>query len=100
MASEGMRGFYLGLGPNLVRSFGAALLLVSYDVFRQGTGSSIYVKTSMLHNTHKHLRNMNQSNALTWDLLSHAVCFTAMLQRPYAACSFICLEMHFHGSVL
>ena len=41
MASEGMRGFYLGLGPNLVRSFGAALLLVSYDVFRQGTGSSI-----------------------------------------------------------
>ena len=41
MASEGMRGFYLGLGPNLVRSFGAALLLVSYDVFRQGTGPSI-----------------------------------------------------------
>lgn len=33
-ASEGVRGFYLGIGPNLVRSFGAALLLVSYDVFK------------------------------------------------------------------
>ncbi len=31
---EGMRGFYLGIGPNLMRSFGGALLLVSYDVFR------------------------------------------------------------------
>ena len=28
---EGMRGFYLGIGPNLVRSIGAALLLVVYD---------------------------------------------------------------------
>ena len=31
---EGIRGFYLGIGPNLLRSFGGALLLVSYDVFR------------------------------------------------------------------
>ena len=30
---EGIRGFYLGIGPNLLRSFGGALLLVSYDVF-------------------------------------------------------------------
>jgi len=34
IATEGARGFYLGIGPNLVRSFGAALLLVSYDVFK------------------------------------------------------------------
>jgi len=34
IAAEGVKGFYLGLGPNLVRSFGAALLLVSYDVFQ------------------------------------------------------------------
>ena len=31
MAEEGMRGFYLGLGPNLVRCVGSALVLVSYD---------------------------------------------------------------------
>jgi len=31
---EGLQGFYLGLGPNLVRSVAGALLLVSYDVFR------------------------------------------------------------------
>jgi len=31
---EGIRGFYLGIGPNLVRSVGGALLLVAYDVFR------------------------------------------------------------------
>jgi len=31
---EGARGFYLGIGPNLLRSFGAALMLVSYDIFR------------------------------------------------------------------
>lgn len=31
---EGIKGFYLGIGPNLMRSFGGALLLVSYDVFR------------------------------------------------------------------
>jgi len=33
-ATEGMHGFYLGIGPNLIRSFGASLLLVSYDVFK------------------------------------------------------------------
>ena len=33
-ATEGLHGFYLGIGPNLVRSFGASLLLVSYDVFK------------------------------------------------------------------
>ena len=33
-AAEGLHGFYLGIGPNLVRSFGASLLLVSYDVFK------------------------------------------------------------------
>ena len=33
-AREGPRGFYLGLGPNIVRSVAGALLLVSYDVFR------------------------------------------------------------------
>lgn len=31
---EGIRGFYLGLGPNIVRSIGGALLLVGYDSFR------------------------------------------------------------------
>jgi len=31
---EGVRGFYLGIGPNLVRSFGGSLLLVGYDVFK------------------------------------------------------------------
>ena len=31
---EGIRGFYLGIGPNLVRSVGGALLLVSYDEFK------------------------------------------------------------------
>ena len=34
IAAEGVKGFYLGLQMNLVRSFGAALLLVSYDVFQ------------------------------------------------------------------
>ena len=34
VVTEGARGFYLGLGPNLLRSFGAALLLVSYDVLK------------------------------------------------------------------
>eukprot|EP01083_Nonionella_stella_P010282 29338_1 len=33
-AEEGLRGFYLGIGPNLIRSFGGALLLVTYDVFK------------------------------------------------------------------
>jgi len=36
---EGFRGFYLGIGPNLIRSVGGALLLVSYDVFK-GMSSS------------------------------------------------------------
>lgn len=31
---EGIKGFYLGIGPNIVRSIAGALLLVSYDVFR------------------------------------------------------------------
>jgi solute carrier family 25 (adenine nucleotide translocator) protein 4/5/6/31 len=31
---EGLRGFYLGIGPNLIRSVGGALLLVSYDLFK------------------------------------------------------------------
>lgn len=31
---EGLTGFYLGIGTNLIRSFGAALLLVSYDFFK------------------------------------------------------------------
>ena len=31
---EGIRGFYLGIGPNLIRSAGGALLLVAYDVFK------------------------------------------------------------------
>ncbi|KAL7477073.1 hypothetical protein ACHAW6_002885 [Cyclotella cf. meneghiniana] len=34
LKSEGTRGFYLGIGPNLIRSFGAAVLLVSYDAFK------------------------------------------------------------------
>ncbi|KAL7534401.1 hypothetical protein ACHAXR_005843 [Thalassiosira sp. AJA248-18] len=32
---EGYRGFYLGLGPNLVRCIGSALVLVSYDEFKK-----------------------------------------------------------------
>eukprot|EP00546_Thalassionema_frauenfeldii_P006470 CAMPEP_0178928642 /NCGR_PEP_ID=MMETSP0786-20121207/20039_1 /TAXON_ID=186022 /ORGANISM="Thalassionema frauenfeldii, Strain CCMP 1798" /LENGTH=317 /DNA_ID=CAMNT_0020604573 /DNA_START=210 /DNA_END=1163 /DNA_ORIENTATION=- len=31
---EGIRGFYLGLGPNLVRSIGNALVLVTYDAVK------------------------------------------------------------------
>lgn len=31
---EGLRGFYFGIGPNLVRSVGGAMLLVSYDAFK------------------------------------------------------------------
>lgn len=33
---EGMRGFFLGLGPNILRSVSGALLLVAYDAFREG----------------------------------------------------------------
>ena len=36
LTTEGVKGFYLGLGPNIVRSIAGALLLVSYDVFREG----------------------------------------------------------------
>jgi solute carrier family 25 (adenine nucleotide translocator) protein 4/5/6/31 len=32
--NEGLRGFYLGIGPNLFRSFGGALALVAYDGFK------------------------------------------------------------------
>jgi len=31
---EGLRGFYLGLTPNLVRSIGGALMLVAYDTLK------------------------------------------------------------------
>ena len=34
-SSEGMRGFYLGIGPNVIRSIGGALLLVAYDEFKE-----------------------------------------------------------------
>jgi len=34
-AEEGYRGFYLGLGMNLVRCIGSALVLVSYDEFKK-----------------------------------------------------------------
>jgi solute carrier family 25 (mitochondrial adenine nucleotide translocator), member 4/5/6/31 len=33
-STEGLRGFYLGLGPNLVRSIGGAIVLVGYDRIR------------------------------------------------------------------
>ena len=32
---EGIRGFYLGLGPNLLRCVGSALALVFYDEFKR-----------------------------------------------------------------
>jgi solute carrier family 25 (adenine nucleotide translocator) protein 4/5/6/31 len=34
LGAEGIRGFYLGLGPNIVRSVSGALLLVGYDRIR------------------------------------------------------------------
>ena len=34
LRSEGLRGFFLGLAPNILRSIGGALLLVGYDAFR------------------------------------------------------------------
>ncbi|KAL3928025.1 MAG: hypothetical protein SGBAC_012832 [Bacillariaceae sp.] len=34
LAQEGVGGFYLGIGPNLVRSIGGALMLVAYDVIK------------------------------------------------------------------
>jgi solute carrier family 25 (adenine nucleotide translocator) protein 4/5/6/31 len=33
-SKEGLRGFYLGLSPNLVRSIGGALMLVAYDAMK------------------------------------------------------------------
>jgi solute carrier family 25 (adenine nucleotide translocator) protein 4/5/6/31 len=32
---EGLRGFFLGIGPNIFRSVSGALLLVSYDLFKE-----------------------------------------------------------------
>ena len=34
-SAEGAGGFYLGIGPNLLRSVGGALLLVAYDEFKE-----------------------------------------------------------------
>ena len=34
LRTEGVRGFFLGLGPNILRSVGGALLLVAYDTVR------------------------------------------------------------------
>ncbi|EEC44691.1 predicted protein, partial [Phaeodactylum tricornutum CCAP 1055/1] len=34
LRTEGIRGFFLGLGPNVIRSVGGAVLLVAYDSFR------------------------------------------------------------------
>jgi solute carrier family 25 (adenine nucleotide translocator) protein 4/5/6/31 len=34
LSQEGIRGFFLGIGPNLLRSIGGALLLVGYDRVR------------------------------------------------------------------
>jgi solute carrier family 25 (adenine nucleotide translocator) protein 4/5/6/31 len=31
---EGIKGFYLGIGPNIFRSFGGSVLLVGYDLFK------------------------------------------------------------------
>lgn len=38
--TEGIRGFFLGLGPNIVRSIGGALLLVAYDTLRPMLGAA------------------------------------------------------------
>ena len=35
LREEGPRGFFLGLTPNLLRSVGGAVLLVSYDEFQK-----------------------------------------------------------------
>jgi len=34
LRQEGLKGFYLGLGPNIIRSIGGAILLVGYDMFK------------------------------------------------------------------
>jgi solute carrier family 25 (adenine nucleotide translocator) protein 4/5/6/31 len=36
LAQEGVRGFFLGMGPNILRSVSGALLLVAYDMFKEG----------------------------------------------------------------
>ena len=33
-SNEGIRGFFLGIGPNIIRSIGGTLLLVGYDTIR------------------------------------------------------------------
>ena len=38
LKTEGIRGFFLGLGPNIVRSVGGAMLLVAYDTMRDWLG--------------------------------------------------------------
>jgi solute carrier family 25 (adenine nucleotide translocator) protein 4/5/6/31 len=46
---EGVRGFYLGLGPNLLRCVGSALALVFYDEFKRIlTSLSIPVRGSIM----------------------------------------------------
>jgi len=35
LQQEGLRGFFLGIGPNILRSVSGALLLVAYDAFKQ-----------------------------------------------------------------
>ncbi len=35
---EGIRGFYLGFGPNLIRTVGGAVVLVAYDMFSDWLG--------------------------------------------------------------
>lgn len=37
-ANEGLRGFYLGFGPNIIRSIGGALALVAYDALKTTLG--------------------------------------------------------------
>ena len=32
--TDGFKGFYFGIGPNVLRSVGGAILLVSYDEFK------------------------------------------------------------------
>ena len=34
LEKEGMKGFFLGIGPNILRSVSGALLLVAYDAFK------------------------------------------------------------------
>ena len=34
LKTEGVKGFYRGIGPNVIRSVGGTILLVSYDEFK------------------------------------------------------------------